>query len=110
MTAAGSAVWFPVEIAASPRTRARGLLGRTGIAGAMLLTPARSVHSLGMRFALDVAYLDRELRVLGVHTMAPHRLALPRPGARHVLEAEAGSWAGWGVRPGVTMHVKYGAS
>ncbi|MFK4691938.1 DUF192 domain-containing protein [Streptomyces pristinaespiralis] len=92
-----------VEIAATYRTRRRGLLGRDGIGGAMLLTPCGSVHSVGMRFAIDVAYLDRDLRVLTVRTMSPGRVGLPRPRARHVLEAEAGALAEWGVRRGVTV-------
>ncbi|MFJ8130702.1 DUF192 domain-containing protein [Streptomyces hydrogenans] len=95
----------PVEVAASYRARRRGLLGRDGVAGAMLLTPANSVHTFGMRFPIDVAYLDRRLRVLAVVTMRPGRLGLPRPRARHVLEAEAGAMAGWGLRPGVVIAV-----
>ena len=37
-----------------------GLLGRDGIEGALLLRPARSVHTLGMRFAIDVAFCDAD--------------------------------------------------
>ncbi|WP_181790906.1 DUF192 domain-containing protein, partial [Streptomyces phytophilus] len=85
--------------------RSRGLLGRDGLAGALLLTPAQGVHTLGMRFAIDVAYLDRRLTVLAVRTMPPGRLGRPRLRARHVLEAEAGAFAGWGVRPGVRLGV-----
>ncbi|MCP9944780.1 DUF192 domain-containing protein [Streptomyces somaliensis] len=100
----GAAV--PVEIAASYRTRARGLLGRDGIDGAMLLTPCGSVHTFRMRFAIDVAYLDRDLTVLAVVPgMRPGRLGLPRPRARHVLEAEAGAMERWGVRPGLRLLV-----
>ncbi|MFF5445271.1 DUF192 domain-containing protein [Streptomyces sp. NPDC012888] len=91
----------PLEVAASYRARTRGLLGRDGIEGAMLLTPAASVHTFRMRFAIDVAYLDRDFRVLAVRTMRPNRLGLPRPRARHVLEAEAGAMAAWGLVPGV---------
>ncbi|CAL9517388.1 DUF192 domain-containing protein [Streptomyces sp. enrichment culture] len=99
-------VEVPVEIAASYRTRARGLLGRDGIDGAMLLTPCGSVHTFRMRFAIDVAYLDRRLRVIAVVPgMRPGRLGLPRPRARHVLEAEAGALERWGVRPGVRLVV-----
>src|SRR5690606_19882018 len=71
---AGESRTVPLEVAASPRARTRGLLGRDGIEGALLLTPARSVHTFGMRFAIDVAHLDAELRVLSVCTMAPGRL------------------------------------
>ncbi|MGI5259958.1 DUF192 domain-containing protein [Streptomyces angustmyceticus] len=95
----------PVEIAASYRARTRGLLGRDGIEGALLLTPAGSVHTFGMRFAIDVAYLSRDFTVLAVRTMRPGRLGLPRLRARHVLEAEAGAMARWGVRPGVRLGV-----
>ncbi|MFF4326830.1 DUF192 domain-containing protein [Streptomyces sp. NPDC048387] len=94
---------LPLEIAASYRARTRGLLGRDGIAGALLLTPAASVHTFRMRFPIDVAYLDRRLRVIALTTMPPNRLGLPRPRARHVLEAEAGAMAGWGLRVGDTV-------
>lgn len=95
----------PLEIAVSYRARTRGLLGRDGLNGALLLTPATSVHTLRMRFAIDVAYLDRRLRVLAVRTMPPGRLGRPRLRARHVLEAEAGAMAEWGLRPGVYVSV-----
>ncbi|MFD4634697.1 DUF192 domain-containing protein [Streptomyces sp. NPDC058284] len=96
---------IPLEIADSARARRRGLLGRTGMTGALLLSPASSVHTVRMRFAIDVAYLDRELRVLSVRTMRPGRIGLPRPRARHVIEAEAGAMAGWGVRRGARIVV-----
>lgn len=93
----------PLEVASTRRARERGLLGRDGIEGALLLSPARGVHTLGMRFAIDVAFLDRELRVVAVRTMRPGRLGLPRPSARHVLEAEAGAMARWGLEPGTRV-------
>lgn len=95
----------PLQIAASYRARTRGLLGRDGIRGAMLLTPASSIHTTRMRFAIDVAYLDRRLRVLAVRTMPPGRIGLPRLRARHILEAEAGAMSTWGVVPGAVLEV-----
>lgn len=94
-----------LEIAASYRARTKGLLGRDSVDGAMLLTPASSVHTFRMRMPIDVAHLDRGLRVLAVRTMKPGRLGLPRLRARHVLEAEAGAMAGWGLRAGVRVEV-----
>ncbi|MEV7991717.1 DUF192 domain-containing protein [Streptomyces sp. NPDC086077] len=96
----------PLEIATSYRARTRGLLGRDAVEGAMLLSPANSVHTFRMRMPIDVAYLDRELVVVAVRTMRPWRLGLPRLRARHVLEAEAGRMAGWGVRVGVRVEVR----
>ncbi|MEV5511500.1 DUF192 domain-containing protein [Streptomyces flaveolus] len=104
----GSAVTVPLEIAASYRARTRGLLGRDAIDGALLLSPANSVHTFRMRFPIDVAYLDRRLTVIAVRTMPPGRLGLPRLRARHVLEAEAGAMAGWGVRAGVRVEAVEG--
>ncbi|MFB6810939.1 DUF192 domain-containing protein [Streptomyces sp. NPDC056387] len=96
----------PLEIAASYRARTRGLLGRDGIPGAaLLLTPAGSVHTFRMRFAIDVAYLDRRLRVIALTTMVPGRLGLPRLRSRHVLEAEAGAMAAWGLRVGSQLDI-----
>ncbi|WP_374207202.1 DUF192 domain-containing protein [Streptomyces sp. APSN-46.1] len=97
---------IPLEIAASYRARTRGLLGRDGVDGALLLTPAASVHTFRMRFAIDVAYLDRNLRVIALTTMAPGRLGLPRPRSRHILEAAAGAMAGWGLRVGTPLAVE----
>ncbi|WP_181797044.1 DUF192 domain-containing protein [Streptomyces sp. WELS2] len=99
------AVSVPLEIAASYRARTRGLLGRDAVDGAMLLSPASGVHTFGMRFPIDVAYLDRRLTVIAVRTMPPGRLGLPRPRARHVLEAAAGAMAGWGLRAGVRVEL-----
>ncbi|GAA4015111.1 DUF192 domain-containing protein [Streptomyces marokkonensis] len=103
--AGGGAVRVPLEIAASYRARTRGLLGRDSVEGAILLSPANSVHTFRMRIPIDVAYLDRRLTVIAVRTMRPGRLGLPRMRSRHVLEAEAGAMAGWGVRAGVQITV-----
>lgn len=98
-------VSVPLEIAASYRARTKGLLGRDAVTGAILLTPAAGVHTFRMRIPIDVAYLDRKLKVVAVRTMKPGRLGLPRLRSRHVLEAEAGVMAGWGVGVGVRVAV-----
>ena len=75
-----------LEIPDRHRHRARGLLGRDGFEGAMLLRRCRSVHTLGMRFRLEVRFLDEaacELRV--VAEVPPNRLVCHR-GAAAVLE------------------------
>ncbi|KQW14325.1 DUF192 domain-containing protein [Streptomyces sp. Root369] len=95
----------PLEIASSYRARTKGLLGRDSVDGTLLLSPAGSVHTFRMRFPIDVAYLDRRLRVIAVRTMKPGRLGLPRLRSRHVLEAEAGVMEGWGVRVGVRVEI-----
>ena len=86
--------------------RAKGLLGRDGYDGAMVLPHTRSVHTVGMRFAIDVAFLDRDLLVLDVVRVPPQRLALPRRRGRTVIEAEAGAFGRWGLRPGDKLELR----
>ncbi|MFF8970584.1 DUF192 domain-containing protein [Streptomyces sp. NPDC014995] len=102
----GTAVTVPLEVATSYRARAKGLLGRDSIDGALLLSPASGIHTFRMRIPIDVAYLTRDLTVLAVRTMRPGRLGRPRLRARHVLEAQAGAMAGWGVKAGVRISVE----
>lgn len=94
----------PVLLATSFADRSRGLLGRDGVDGALLLSPATSVHTFGMRFAIDVAFLDRAGRVLRMVTMQRNRLGRPVLRARAVLEAEAGAFEGWTLRVGDIVH------
>lgn len=95
-----------LEIAADRRARRRGLLGRNGVDGAFLLEPARSVHTIGMRFAIDVAHLDQDLRVLSTTTMRPGRIGSWSARRAAVLEAEAGSLRRWGIEPGMCLDVR----
>jgi len=92
-----------VEVATSFRARSKGLLGRDGVATGLVLEPASSVHTFGMRFAIDVAYVSRTGRVLAVTTMPPGRLGLPRPRSRWVLETQAERMAEWGIRAGSVL-------
>jgi len=94
-----------IEIAGNRRARARGLLGRDGIEGAILLRPARSVHTFGMRFPIDVAFCDRDLVVLRTLTMPRHRWSRPVIRAAAVIEAEAGAFTAWELQPGDRLDV-----
>jgi len=88
------------EVAGTYAARIRGLLGRSGYDGALVLKRTRSVHTIGMRFPIDVAFLDRELTVLDVVHLPPWRMAMPRRRCRSVLEAEAGAFERWRLRAG----------
>lgn len=96
----------PVEVARSLRARTRGLLGRDRLEGAFLLCPAKSVHTFRMRFAIDVAFVDRDGTVRRAATMPPGRLSRLVLAARCVLEAEAGAFARWGVAEGVVVEAR----
>jgi hypothetical protein len=83
--------------------RGRGLLGRRALAAGegLLLTPCRSVHMFGMRFPLDVAFLDREGTVVATYAgLAPGRRTGWHRSARHALELPSGTLAATGTRSG----------
>ena len=96
-----------LEVAETVRGRTRGLLGRDGIDGAVLLRPARSVHTFRMRFPIDVAFIDGDLRVIRMLTMAPNRRHVAGVArARAVVEAEAGAFGSWGLRLSDQLEVR----
>ena len=97
-----------LEVAESRRDRRRGLLGRDAVDGALLLRPARSVHTLGMRFPIDVAFCDGDLRVLRVVRMPRYRVSRVVWRSRAVIEAQAGCFERWNLRPGDELEVKGG--
>ncbi len=95
-----------LEVADSRSARRRGLLGRDGFEGALLFEGTRSVHSVGMRFPIDVAFCDEDLQVLKTMRVEPHRVTVPVWKARSVLEAEAGSFARWGLCVGDRLEIR----
>ena len=103
----GDDVLCSVEVAVAAGQRLRGLLGRDGLEGALLLPRCRSVHTMGMRFAIDVAFLDRSGCVVDVVApMRPWRLGHLRLRARQVLEAEAGAFERWRLAAGDVLEVR----
>lgn len=75
------------------KERAKGLLGTTSIpAGrALLIEPARQIHTFGMRYPIDVVFCGRDMQVVGTITaLEPNRLTGLRWQARCVIECAAG--------------------
>jgi len=95
-----------LEIADTRRSRLRGLIGRDAIEGAILLRPAKGVHTFGVRFAIDVVFCDADMVVIEIVTMEPNRMGRPRPRARSVVEAAAHSCERWKVAVGDQLDVR----
>lgn len=86
-----------VPVAVTLLSRLLGLaLLRPGQAGEGLLIPrCRSVHTFGMRFALDVCFLDHRGVAVSVRSKVPANRVLREPGADAVLELPVASEAGF---------------
>lgn len=81
-----------VRHAARWRERLVGLLGQRDLSSGegLWITPCNSIHTFGMRFDIDVLFLDRDLRIVRtLTTVKPWRMAVAR--ARSVVELAAGS-------------------
>jgi uncharacterized membrane protein (UPF0127 family) len=82
-----------VETAFDSRTRRTGLLGRDALAAnaVLAIAPSNAVHTIGMRFSIDVLFITRAGRVTKrVLQLRPLRIAASLP-AFAVLEFAAGS-------------------
>lgn len=85
-----------LEVAKSLWRQTVGLLDRRALApdGGLWLEPCNSIHTIGMRFAIDVLFLDCTGRLLrALPNVRPWRICWPVLRARVVVELPAGSIA-----------------
>lgn len=94
------------DVADDRRSRRRGLLRCDGLEGAFVLRPCRWVHTIGMSFPIDVAYLDRDGVVVKTVHMERFRIGVPVWRAVTVIEAEAGAFARWGLHVGDAVDIR----
>ena len=95
-----------LEVTESRQERMQGLLDRDGIEGAILIRPARSVHTVGMQFPIDVAICDKDLVVVRTLCLRPGRLTRPSLRGACIIEAESGAFDRWNLRPGDQLEVR----
>jgi uncharacterized membrane protein (UPF0127 family) len=92
-----------IEVADTGMTRLVGLLGRRSLPPGcgLWIVPSQGVHTMGMRFAIDVLLLDGQDRVLrACPGMRPYRLSPVVLASRSVLELPAGVLAESRTAPG----------
>ena len=104
----GATLAANVRLADTPRARRVGLLKHESLepGEGLWIYPTQAIHTFGMRFPIDVAFLDRKLRVKRVyHALAPFRLTSLVWGARSVLELAPGSLASTGTAVGDELQI-----
>lgn len=75
-------------------TRLVGLLAHRSLDdhSALLIVPCGSIHTIGMRFSIDVVFLDKNWKVLGYSDhIRPNKLRFSPRGTYAVLEVAEGN-------------------
>jgi len=86
-----------VESAETFLTRLKGLLGRASLeqGSGIVIDPCNSVHCFFMRFPIDVAFVDKDNKVLNViSNMKPWSISPIVLKSKYVIESNAGELSG----------------
>jgi uncharacterized membrane protein (UPF0127 family) len=107
----GIVLGVKVRTASTFLSRLVGLLGTAEIADGegLWIVPCRSVHTLGMRYPLDVVFLDARGIVVGIlEGLPPNRVGRVFRDARGALELRSGILAATGTAPGDRLEFEEG--
>lgn len=105
----GEILLAEAEVAGTFFRRLKGLLGRSELSeeSGMLLIPCRGIHTVGMSFPLDVAFVDRENRICFLlEALPPYRFTPGVRKAAFALEAPAGTFRRKQTRVGDEIKVE----
>jgi uncharacterized membrane protein (UPF0127 family) len=97
-----------IEVADTSSKRRTGLLKHIGLerGQGLWIVPCEAVHTFGMKFPIDVLFLNKKRKVLKVKPdMVRRRLAICLL-AHSVLELPAGTVAASGTMPGDQLELK----
>ncbi len=97
-----------LKVADSFWLRLVGLLGRKGMSAdeGMWFDRCSSIHTFGMRFSLDVVFLDSSMKVKALKPdVKPGRMTWPVMGARSAVELTSGSIERMKIKIGDQLHV-----
>ena len=91
-----------IEIADNVVSRGLGLIGRGGWKrNGMLLKDTNAIHTVFVRFPIDVIFLDKDFKILRVvENMEPFRFSPIVWNAKHVLELPTGTIKNKSLRVG----------
>ncbi len=95
-----------VEVPTTFRAKSKGLIGKDNFEGALYLARAKSIHTFGMRFDLDVAFVSNDWEVIRTLRLGPNRFVIPVLGAGGVIEAEAGAFSRWELQIGDKIEIR----
>lgn len=91
-----------IEVADTSSKRRTGLLKHAGLARGqgIWIVPCEAVHTFGMKFSIDVLFLNKKRKVLKIREDMGRRGIALCLRAHSVLELPAGTIAATGTQPG----------
>ena len=98
------------KVANNVWTRFKGLIGVRHLpeGDGLAIVPCSGVHCMFMSIPIDVLYVDKEDRVVGLDpNMKPWAVGRPYRGVRYVIELPAGTIARTGTQVGDQLQVRY---
>jgi len=95
------------NVANTSRARRRGLIGQRPVSTVLVLDHCRWIHTIGVKSALDIAYLNADSAVIKIQHLMPMRVPLPVTKSCTVIEASAGSFERWGLHLGDVIEVRH---
>jgi protein-S-isoprenylcysteine O-methyltransferase Ste14/uncharacterized membrane protein (UPF0127 family) len=105
----GAVVADRLRVAETHWTRLKGLLGTAALetGEGLWIRPCRQVHMIGMRYPVDVAFLDDEHRVVrAIAGLCPGRISPRVPAATSVLELPSGTLERVGLAEGARVDIE----
>jgi uncharacterized protein len=97
-----------VVVAAGLIKRMKGLLGRKELdrGESLWLRPCKSIHTIGMKFSIDVVFMDdKNIVVVVKEGLRPNRMTFLYPRAVSVLELTSGTLAATDTRVGDRINI-----
>ena len=96
-------------VASNPWTRMKGLLGTKDLSfsAGMFFPGANSIHTFFMNYALDLVFLDSNMKVKALkRNVVPGKMVWPVWGASSVLELKSGAIDRLGFNLGDGLYVR----
>jgi uncharacterized protein len=86
----------------------KGLLGKNSLMAGegLLIRPCKGIHTFGMRFPIDVLFLDKNSHVIAIiKNIQPNKMTRLYLGASGVIELSAGTIDATATKPGDRIEI-----
>jgi hypothetical protein len=93
------------DAATSRRDGLKGLWGRPRPDGALVLRRPLLLHTVGVGYAVDVAFCNEDMVVIATVRLPRFRVARPRRGAKLLVVAGEGAFERWRLTTGDRLEV-----